>query len=304
MRRPLQSEYTLAPVKRAGEAARIISNSLRFGLGIYRHNQPSGSEANFTGVESIQKSSFCNILRLKDDLVYSSILTSIGGSDQIWPVGGVLDMFMLQVFDTEDKTLRFAVDAVFVKPFGDESEETSKQQDADLLGGSESNLFDFENARLREASMTPTPDALQREGNAGLRGTRFDLRIPKNLKFETSKDPIIATDFLKERRFLKAWHSIEDLSKELREGFVATKAVLSDAGTRPMFVPLIEVDCPSLCMTTARDGPGNATIEILPKGALRPQWWLDLMGNSCDMPRPCYLYPMKWAGVKVKGFGR
>ena len=55
-------------------------------------------------------------------------------------------------------------------------------------------------------------------------------------------------------------------------------------GANPLFLPSFHVNTEALC---ALGGPGGAaTLEVLPAAALRPSWWIDLMGRSVDLPRP------------------
>eukprot|EP00438_Fugacium_kawagutii_P036084 Skav218065 [mRNA] locus=scaffold1832:68279:69190:+ [translate_table: standard] len=89
--------------------------------------------------------------------------------------------------------------------------------------------------------------------------------------------------FLQTRRFLRRWRFEDYLQQDLKHSIVLTQS-MRGAGAHPLFLPTFDLDVEALCTL---GGPGGtATVEVLPAGALRPSWWIALMGNTVDLPRP------------------
>ncbi|CAE7027788.1 CSNK1A1 [Symbiodinium natans] len=110
-----------------------------------------------------------------------------------------------------------------------------------------------------------------------VQGTAWDaLGSPKAIQ------PMIATQFLQRRQFLRRWRFEEVLKQDLKSG-IALSNFMRSAGPNPLLVPVLEVDSQALSRIGGEGG--RATIEVLPGSALRPSWWIDRMGSSVDMPR-------------------
>lgn len=100
---------------------------------------------------------------------------------------------------------------------------------------------------------------------------------------EARKVPILLSHFLQRRRFLRRWRFQDYLDQDLKNG-IPLSNLLRGAGPNPLYLPTFHLDVEALCGLGGEGG--SCTVELLPSEALKPSWWINLMGHSVDMPRP------------------
>eukprot|EP00930_Biecheleria_cincta_P038591 TRINITY_DN26508_c0_g1_i1.p1 TRINITY_DN26508_c0_g1~~TRINITY_DN26508_c0_g1_i1.p1 ORF type:complete len:1214 (-),score=281.76 TRINITY_DN26508_c0_g1_i1:54-3695(-) len=233
-------------------------------------------------------------------------------------VGGLIDVTILMVLDlsTQEQRLRYAVEAVMASPYcqafaDEESEDCTVSLDKqELTKDSLSQEAASAAASLAAGASIASagsggpqnaePDAKQVSSTSSSAAVSFagapaeadagDKKLSRLVRSKRSsttpiveKLPSMPMNFLQDRKFLRTWHCEELLMKDLKPGLNLSKMALSAAGSKPRFAPVIEVT-PAL-LTSIGGAGSQARLEILPHAALRPDWWVQRMGGTADMPR-------------------
>lgn len=170
-----------------------------------------------------------------------------------WPPGGFFDCFLIVVLEPHLKEMRVAVDATFTKPYGVFAEDECDEGEAN----------DEDESGKDSQQVAGELEKIEKESKPTL--------------------PVAAAHFVQHRPFLRRWRLEDCLQQDLKHGIVLQNS-MRGAGYNPLFLPTFDLDVEALCTL---GGPGgSATVEVLPAGALRPSWWIALMGNTVDLPRP------------------
>lgn len=179
-----------------------LSAAVKLGVGIFANPtfssvRPTGEESLFdkqfviplasgkTTPHSTPSGAVSDIVWLRQD----QMLTSVAQSEipDHWPPAGLLDVFILAVFEPAQETLSVAVDAGFTKPFGCEDMEPDVEEEPDK-------------------SQSP-----------------WDVVGPSAPKIF----PMIATHFVQRRQFLRRWRFEEALKQDLKSGIALSHAMRS-----------------------------------------------------------------------------
>eukprot|EP00931_Biecheleriopsis_adriatica_P036303 TRINITY_DN20919_c0_g1_i1.p1 TRINITY_DN20919_c0_g1~~TRINITY_DN20919_c0_g1_i1.p1 ORF type:complete len:1167 (+),score=256.14 TRINITY_DN20919_c0_g1_i1:96-3596(+) len=234
-------------------------------------------------------------LRVAENAVAVAISNSLGAGS-MWPVEGLLDAVIMVVFDASVKRVMFAVDAAFTYPYLTSAPGGAESQQGDSVEF----WIPAEGVADALVSRGGTPESSRRSSVASEGHISLDGFINVNDRFKMGPatvvgktNPILQADrFLQKRHFLKSWRFEEHLERDLRKGLQITRNVQIKAGHDPSYKMSIEPQS-ALLGRVGGEG-GEATLEILPRDALRPSWWVDIMGNTIDMPRPAFQPQMEW----------
>jgi len=246
---PSSSKYASTPIL-AKTVTHKFSEAFQISTGIFTNPAQSMAGEEEEGVSfSTSKEKVIGTLTEVARLRPDQMVAALGECDlpSEWPSGGLFDCFLMIVLEPHLKEMRVAVDAAFTKPYGDFEEEEAEGEDND-----------------DDQNKDEEPEANEDQDSK-------------------PKVPMAPAHFIQKRRFLRRWRFEELLQQDLKNGIVLA-ACMRGAGANPLFLPTFDFDVEALCTL---GGPGgSATVEVLPAGALRPSWWIALMGNSVDLPRP------------------